>query len=159
MTALVALEPMAADRFVDWNERLVAHYAQEKVESGNWPAEGALERAAKENAELLSQGVETPAHDLFIGLVDGQEIGVLWLFTDPALTVTETFIYDIEVAEQHRGKGYGRGLLEAGERWCVEHGITMLRLHVFGSNTTAIGLYETSGFEVTNLNMAKRITA
>lgn len=143
--SIVELEPMSAERFVSWKEALIASYADEKVTAGNWSAEGALERSAVETVKL------------FIGTVDGQEIGFLWLFTDPALTVPETFIYDIEVRADHRGKGYGRGLLEAGERWCVEHDVTTLKLHVFGFNTTAIKLYETSGFEITNLHMAKRL--
>jgi ribosomal protein S18 acetylase RimI-like enzyme len=148
---------MSAERFVSWNEQLVKHYAQDKVDAGNWPAEGALERSARENAEMMPMGVATPSHDLFVGIVAGQEVGHLWLFTDPALPVPETFIYDIEVAEEHRGKGYGRGILEAAERWCAEHHITALRLHVFGFNKTAIKLYESSGFTVTNLDMMKRI--
>ena len=155
--SIVELEPMSAERFVSWKEALIASYADEKVTAGNWSAEGALERSAAETVKLLPDGLETVGHDIFIGTVDGQEIGFLWLFTDPALTVPETFIYDIEVRADHRGKGYGRGLLEAGERWCVEHDVTTLKLHVFGFNTTAIKLYETSGFEITNLHMAKRL--
>ncbi len=39
-----------------------------------------------------------------------------------------------------------------------ERGMTMPKLHVFALNTTAIKLYETSGFKVTNLDMAKQIS-
>ncbi|MCW2800737.1 MAG: family N-acetyltransferase [Aeromicrobium sp.] len=154
----VELEPMSAERFVSWNTALIASFAEEKVRAGNWPAEGALERSAEQCAKELPDGLDSVGHNIFIGAVDGQEIGFLWLHTDPALAVPETFIFDIEVAAEHRGKGYGRGLLEAGERWCVEHGVTALKLHVFGFNTTAIKLYETSGFEITNLNMTKRLS-
>jgi hypothetical protein len=90
---------MSPERYVSWNERLIVEFAKEKVDSGNWPAEGALERSAKENARDLPQGLETPGHDIFVGLVDGEEVGVLWLFTDPALKTPETMIYDIEIAE------------------------------------------------------------
>lgn len=153
----VMLEPMTPERFVDWNEHVVAEFAKEKVAAGNWSAEGALERSARENAELLPGGVETPGHNLFVGLVDGREIGVLWLFTDPELPVRETHIYDIEVIGDQRRKGYGRGLMQAAERWCADHDIAVLRLHVFGFNTAAISLYESAGFTVTNLSMMKRI--
>lgn len=153
----VILQPMTQGRYVSWNERLIVEYAKEKVDSGNWPAEGALERSAKENAEDLPQGLDTPGHDIFVGLVDGEEVGVLWLFTDPALTTPETMIYDIEIAEEHRGKGLGRELLTAAEEWCADHSIGLLKLHVFGNNTTAISLYESAGFETTNRNMAKII--
>jgi ribosomal protein S18 acetylase RimI-like enzyme len=151
------LERMTSERFVTWNEHLVASYAREKVDAGNWPEEGAVERSAKENAEQLPQGVATPGHDLFVAFVDGEEVGFLWLFTDPALSTPETFIYDIEVLESRRGEGLGRALLEAAEAWCADHSIGMLKLHVFGSNETAISLYESAGFETTNRNMSKQI--
>ena len=148
---------MSAERYVSWNARLVSEFAKEKVDSGNWPAEGALERSAKENARDLPQGLDSPGHDIFVGLVDDQEVGVLWLFTDPALKTPETMIYDIEIAEEQRGKGLGRELLTAAEEWCADHSIGLLKLHVFAHNTTAVSLYESAGFEATNINMAKVI--
>ncbi|MDR7087286.1 GNAT superfamily N-acetyltransferase [Aeromicrobium panaciterrae] len=153
----VTLQPMTPERFVSWNERLVVEYAKEKVDSGNWPAEGALERSAKENQRDLPHGLDTPGHGIFVGLSGGEEVGVLWLFTDPALKTPETMIYDIEIAEDHRGKGLGRELLTAAEEWCADHSIGLLKLHVFAKNTTAVSLYESAGFEATNINMAKII--
>jgi GNAT superfamily N-acetyltransferase len=153
----VTLEPMSAERYVSWKAALIASYAEEKVRAGNWPEEGSLERSAAECAKELPDGLDSVGHDIFIGTVDGQEIGFLWLFTNPELSPPETFIFDIEVDAEHQGKGYGRGLLEAGERWCIGRGVTAMKLHVFGFNTTAIKLYETSGYEITNLNMTKRL--
>ncbi|MCW2824386.1 MAG: family N-acetyltransferase [Aeromicrobium sp.] len=151
------LEPMTAERFGPWNDQLVLSYAREKVESGSWLEDGAVARSCREQAELLPDGVDTDGHDLFVGTVDGVEVGVLWLFTDPDLTVPETYIYDIEVRADHRGRGLGRELLEAAEGWCADHSIGVLRLHVFAHNETAIGLYETSGFGTTSHTMAKTI--
>lgn len=151
------LEPMTAARFPSWNDQLVVSYAREKVESGSWLEDGAVERSRREQLELLPDGVDTVGHDLFVGIVDGEEVGVLWLFTDPDLAVPETFVYDIEVWAEHRGRGLGRELLEAAEGWCADHSVGVLRLHVFAHNEIAIGLYESSGFETTSLTMAKTI--
>lgn len=151
------LQPMGAERFVTWNEHLVASFAQDKIDAGSWPEEGALERSARENAELLPQGVATPGHDLFVALVHGDEVGFLWLFTDPTAVTSESFVYDIEIVEGRRGEGLGRALLEAAEGWCADHSIATLRLHVFCHNETAISLYESSGFETTDITMAKQI--
>ena len=153
----LSLHPMSPERYVTWQEHVVAAYAQEKVDAGNWPAEGALERSARENAADLPQGLDTPGHDIFVGLSDGEEVGVLWLFTDPALDVSTTMIYDIEIGEPHRGKGLGRELLTAAEEWCADHSVGVLKLHVFANNTAAVSLYESAGFEATNINMAKQI--
>ncbi len=149
---------MSAERYLSWNERLIVEFARDKVDSGNWSADDALDRSAEENKRDLPQGLATPGHDIFVGHSDGEEVGVLWLFTDPGLTTSETMIYDIEIAEQHRGKGFGRELLTAAERWCAGHGIGVLKLHVFANNIAAVNLYESAGFEATNINMAKVIT-
>jgi GNAT superfamily N-acetyltransferase len=121
------------------------------------PAEGALERATREQESLLPQGLETPGHDLFVGTVDGEEVGLVWQFTDPELTIPETFVYAMDVIETYRGRGHGRELLEATERWCAEQGVRTMRLHVFDDNLAAVGLYETSGFETSSRTMSKQI--
>ncbi|MFI5425771.1 dGTP triphosphohydrolase [Aeromicrobium sp. UC242_57] len=110
----LTLEPMTPERFVSWNEHQITAFAQDKIDAGNWPEDGALERSARENAVLLPQGLDTPGHDLFVGTVDGREVGTLWLFTDPALTPPETFIYDIEVDPSRRGEGLGRRAAGSG---------------------------------------------
>lgn len=148
---------MSADYFAVWNERLIVEYAREKVEAGVWAEEHALGLSRAEQESSLPDGMQTPGHDLFVGTVDGEIVGNLWLFSDPRLPAPDTFIYDIEVNEAHRGKGLGRSLLTAAERWCAERGVTTLRLNVFSFNTTAISLYESAGFTPTNMNMMKRI--
>lgn len=149
---------MSADYYAAWNERLIVEYAREKVEAGVWTEEHAIDLSAAGQAETLPDGMQTPGHDLFVGVVDGEIVGNLWLFTDPKLPAPDTFIYDIEVVERHRGKGLGRALLTAAERWCAERGITTLRLNVFSFNKPAISLYESAGFTPTNMNMMKRIS-
>lgn len=65
------------------------------------------------------------------------------------------FVYDVEVDAAARGKGYGRGLMLAAEPYARDRGAGVLKLHVFGSNTVARGLYESLGYETTNVSMAK----
>jgi ribosomal protein S18 acetylase RimI-like enzyme len=70
------------------------------------------------------------------------------------------WVFDIEIDEAYRGKGYGRGLMEAAERELIGRGVTRLALNVFGYNTPAVKLYESLGFTVMSQQMAKplRIT-
>jgi ribosomal protein S18 acetylase RimI-like enzyme len=53
---------------------------------------------------------------------------------------------------------YGRALLSAVEAEAARLGLTRIGLHVFGHNRVAIRFYETSGYVVTNLVMAKDLT-
>ncbi|WP_188110466.1 GNAT family N-acetyltransferase [Aeromicrobium ginsengisoli] len=153
----LALEPMSGDYFAAWNERLVVEYAREKVEAGLWPEEHALDLSRAEQAETLADGMATPGHDLFVGVVDGVVAGNLWLYTDPKQPVQSTYIYDIEILEPHRGRGLGRALLAAAEAWCAERGSASVRLNVFAPNATARALYDSAGYEPTSTHMMKRI--
>ncbi|KRC63323.1 hypothetical protein ASE12_00250 [Aeromicrobium sp. Root236] len=154
----LTLQPMSDEYFAAWNERLIVEYAREKVEAGLWPEEHALELSKAEQAESLPEGRATSGHDLFVGVVDGEVAGNLWLYTDPKQPVQSTYIYDIEILEPHRGRGLGRALLEAAESWCAEHGSVSVRLNVFAPNTTARALYESAGYAPTSTHMMKRIS-
>lgn len=68
------------------------------------------------------------------------------------------WIYDIEVMEDHRGKGYGRAILHAAEQETLKNGVNSIGLNVFGTNTVARSLYESAGYEITAQQMQKEIT-
>ncbi|MGH3260272.1 MAG: GNAT family N-acetyltransferase [Streptosporangiaceae bacterium] len=68
-------------------------------------------------------------------------------------------MYDIEVNEEHRGQGYGRALLQAAEQEAARGGSQAIGLNVFGTNTVARRLYESAGYEITAMNMRKRLGA
>ena len=61
----------------------------------------------------------------------------------------------LTIDEAQRGKGYGKAMMLAAERELVQRGVTKLGLNVFGSNKTAIGLYERLGYEVISQQMTK----
>jgi ribosomal protein S18 acetylase RimI-like enzyme len=67
------------------------------------------------------------------------------------------FIYDIEVDEAFRGRGYGRAALLALEPLARELGYDTVGLHVFGDNEVARNLYRTSGYVETDVMMNKRL--
>ena len=71
--------------------------------------------------------------------------------------VKSPWIYDIELLESSRGKGYGRATMLAAELTVKEKGYSKLGLHVFGHNKVARGLYESLGFQTTNVIMSKEL--
>ncbi|MCD9197391.1 GNAT family N-acetyltransferase [Aeromicrobium wangtongii] len=153
----LTLQPMTPEQFASWNEKLIVSYAHDKVEAGAWPERGAVERSRHDIGADLPLGLDTPGHDLFVARSEGRDVGWLWLATDTTGPAPQAFIHDIEVVEGERGRGLGRALLEAAEAWCADHSIAVLKLHVFAHNEAAVGLYESSGFETTDLSMAKQI--
>ncbi|MBE5903824.1 MAG: ribosomal-protein-alanine N-acetyltransferase [Pseudobutyrivibrio sp.] len=63
------------------------------------------------------------------------------------LTVPESELPDIVVAEEHRGKGIGKALLDASLRELTSRGVDTVFLEVRVSNERAKALYEKVGFE------------
>ncbi len=87
-------------------------------------------------------------------VVNSDPLGLVWIALDRP-RAGHAWIYDIEINSEHRGKGYGRALLQATEQESVRHGAKSLSLNVFGTNTVARGLYETSGYEIAAAIMRK----
>jgi GNAT superfamily N-acetyltransferase len=158
MTALT-VRPMTPDEYAQWQTTIATEYAAEQVAAGRWAEDGAVQRALDENAELLPDGLQTP-RTLLLTAVDaaGAPVGRAWVSLDhPRGAPDVAFLYDIEVAEPHRGKGYGRALLAAVEQATRETGVGALELNVFGHNATAISLYGSSGYDVVTQQMRKAL--
>ncbi len=153
----VNLRPMTTEEYDAWVPAAIADYAAQHVAAGSRPAETSLELARTEFAELLPEGLQTDQHHLLVAESDGERVGLLWLRI-PSLG-DAAFVFDVEVQTQQRGKGFGRAIMLAAESYARDRGATALRLHVFGSNTVARSLYESLGYETTNVNMSKSLVS
>lgn len=63
----------------------------------------------------------------------------------------------MEVAEEYRGRGHGRALMQQAEHITLAAGARSLGLHVFAANTPALRLYESLGYRATQYNLAKNL--
>jgi ribosomal protein S18 acetylase RimI-like enzyme len=70
---------------------------------------------------------------------------------------THGFIYDIFVAEEYRGKGIGKILIEKAETYCREKGYPRILLMVSAENQPAIRLYTKTGFKTEHMHMGKEL--
>ena len=133
-------------------------YAADKVRVGTWLREDAEAKSAAEFAVLLPDGQATPGHE-FRSIIDetGASVGGLWFAPLRESGRGEAFIYDIEVDEAFRGRGYGRAALVALEPIVLELGYDTIGLHVFGDNDVARNLYRTSGYLESDVMMRKRL--
>jgi ribosomal protein S18 acetylase RimI-like enzyme len=155
--ATVELGPMSDDAYAVWRARTVPEYAAEHVASGRWTEEESLARSEREFDELLPNGRSTPGQYLWtIRAGDSEEVGVLWV----ALVERRpghAFIYDIWIAPERRGAGFGSAALAALEEWARANGVTSIGLHVFGHNDGARQLYRRIGYVETNIQMEKQL--
>lgn len=155
---MTRLEPMTQARYDAWLVQTVREYADEKVASGNYAVEGALERSQAEFDELLPQGLQTPGHEV-VSMIDddGQAVGYVWFTQEDRPVGRVVFIYDIAVDPQHRRKGHAQAALAKVEDYARANGCVGVMLHVFGSNTGARQLYLNAGYDETNVMMLKRV--
>ena len=154
---MINLMPMSETDFAVYLEKTVPQYAREKVEAGNWEEAGALERSRKEYEGFLPQGIHTEGHFLFLLANEaGETVGWLWYGLD-VKRPGWAFIYDFEIYESFRRRGYATQALSALEEHARSRTIKNLELHVFGFNTAARELYKKCGYAETNVIMAKTI--
>ena len=155
--AMIALRPMAEADFPAFVERQSADYAGDKVRSFSWPAEGALERARRDFAKFLPEGVRTPGQGLYDLVAEGQgeTVGQLWIELESAREPGTAFVYLLHVEPAWRRRGLGREAMALAEREARRHGCREMRLHVFGFNGAAISLYRDIGYEFVDMLMRK----
>jgi ribosomal protein S18 acetylase RimI-like enzyme len=153
------LRPATDAEFGAWRARHNAQYAAEKVAAGDWTAGEADSLAAEQTDHLLPEGPRTPGMLVLTSETpEGEPVGMAWVALDRDRPGA-AWIYHIEVSSGQRGKGYGRALLRAAEQYSARHGATEIGLNVFGPNTVARRLYESSGYEITAINMRKQLAA
>ena len=146
---------MTNAEFEEYSTFTIPRYAADKVRSGNWSKERALQRSQEEFTHLLPQGLNTPNHHFLVLKMDHlpNRVGWLWLMVEYG----HAYIYDIFIEEAYRRQGYGQQAMELAEKKAKHLGATQIGLHVFGFNHAAQALYEKLGYETTNLNMSKSI--
>ena len=157
---MIQLIPMTQPEYAQWTAQAIADYAGEKVRAGAWDASDALERSRAEFEQLLPNGLASTDNYLYSIWSDDAPldtpVGMLWIAAlrrPPA----QAFVYDFIIFEPYRRRGYGSQALHALEDKVRGLGLDTIGLHVFGHNHGAIALYEKAGYEVTDINMSKRV--
>ena len=151
------LIPMTQPEYEVYLTHLIPDYAADNVRAGYWDESEALEKARQQTESLLPQGLQTKDHYIYT-LVDGEQtVGMIWLRAQLDRAVKSGFIFDVMVDEKFRGKGYGRQLMSLIEEKARELDLKSIGLHVFAYNKVAKNLYESLGYEISSLNMIKKL--
>ena len=157
---MVRLVPMTDAEFQTYLEFDIQRYAEGQVKAGNWDAAEALEKSRRDHQQLLPDGLATRNHHLF-SLEDedtGSKVGMIWFALDDQEPHRTAYVYDFIIHDEFRRRGYGTQALQALEIKVKELGINKISLHVFEHNHAARALYEKVGYEITGLDMLKRLS-
>jgi ribosomal protein S18 acetylase RimI-like enzyme len=154
----VTLRHATGDEYDRWSVAVWAEYVDDIVASGTMTREAAQEKARREDAELLPDGLATPGHLIFRVEAGGQPIGWIWMAVqNPRAEQGVGFIYDISIDEAVRGRGYGRSAMQLAEEEARRNGLHALALSVFGQNVVARALYSGLGYRETSVQMRKEL--
>jgi ribosomal protein S18 acetylase RimI-like enzyme len=146
---------MRPDEYGGFAEHSKAEYARGIATQGGESEEFARRKADTDFAAILPQGLDTPSHWIFVIEAGGEKAGLLWLAERPHGRERECWIYDVEIDEAQRGKGYGRAAMELAEAEARARGLPRIALNVFGGNEVARTLYRSVGYVETSVQMAK----
>jgi ribosomal protein S18 acetylase RimI-like enzyme len=157
MTPTIRFVPFTDVDFQAWLTQAIPSYALTNVEDGRWTLAESIDKSREAHALLLPQGLLTPGQ-FFVRLQagdSGEEVGSLWWSEADKTDGQEAYVYNIEIEEHARRRGFGRAAFLELERQARERGLHHLSLHVFGHNHGARRLYEELGFEPTSITLRK----
>jgi len=159
VTPRVRFVPFSEADYRAWLLQAIPAFALVNVEDGRWTAAESIEKSQQAHAQLLPHGLQTLGQ-FFVRLQDadsGVDVGTLWWAESGKADRREAYVYDIQIEEHARRRGYARAAFHELERVGRDHGVRHLALHVFGHNTGARRLYEELGFEPTSLTLRKNL--
>ena len=156
MTVLV---PMSLEVYAGYLKDAIAAYAEDNIASGRWPAAGALAQSRESFHTLLPLGLNTPDNYLFEIRIDenGPMVGFLWFAVVEKHHAAAAFVYDLEIKAAFRRQGHAEAAFALLEERVRELGLDSIGLHVFATNDAARALYKKLGYQVTGVNMQKKL--
>lgn len=151
---MISLKPMNHKQFRQYISYAIEDYAKDKIASGNWSEDEAIDLSRESFERLLPNGEKTENNHLSSIFHDDILVGMIWISQKAP---NKGFIYDFVIFEQYQGQGYGKKAMKEAEIIAKQLGMNKIGLNVFGHNKIARGLYEKMGYEITNITMAKTI--
>jgi ribosomal protein S18 acetylase RimI-like enzyme len=89
------------------------------------------------------QSLATPTSTVLVARVEAGLVGSVMVGFDGH----RGWVYYLAVAQEHRGQGLGRALMQAAENWLRERDVPKMQLMVRDANDAAIGFYQALGLE------------
>ena len=152
------LRPLRGDEIAEYVPRLRAAYTEDLREHLHLNAEAAATRAERSATDAFPGGRVAEGNWLFaVEDGEGTRVGVLWLGLPFDGETESLWVYDIEIDEEHRGRGLGRDAMVLAEAETRRLGRSRIKLNVFARNAVARALYLSLGFEEMAVQMSKAI--
>ena len=149
------LRPISDEELAERLPRWEAGYRRHLVEFAGMGEDEATAKAARDYPGLFPGGRPLPDHFVFVVEDDsGHTVGHVFYAVRPPGS-RKAWLYDIEIAEEWRGRGYGREAMRLFEEDALARGLTTVGLNVFGGNEPARSLYRSLGYSELGVEMTK----
>jgi len=143
---------MEDEEFVAWLPLLRDDYAEDLIRDYGMSADKAKAQAVSE-----IDGHRSAGHSVFVIEVEREQVGHLWLVERRDSYEPTLVVYDVDVDEPYRGRGYGKAAMVFAEEEARRRGLTRIALHVGARNDVARNLYRSLGFAENEVAMSKAI--
>ena len=107
-----------------------------------WQAAGLLVNPLNDPFQDIAFARESGHGDVLVGLAEGRIVAAAMVGHDGH----RGWLYYVGADPALGGRGFGRHIVRAGERWLHERGVPKVELQVRRSNTRVLGFYQRLGY-------------
>jgi len=152
------LRAMTDAGFVDYRHYSNRFRGAELASAFGHAQSDAVALADAELNECLPKGLETAGN--YLQCIVHNELGLIgYLWYGFTAGETEAFLFDFQVFEAFRGRGFGRRVFAQLEQQLSCAGVKQIQLLVAYNNQRAASLYRELGFSPTGINMVKPLVS
>jgi ribosomal protein S18 acetylase RimI-like enzyme len=154
----IRLRPLRDSELPEFMAASRAEYVEGMIAHAQMPLEFARGKAEHDLREFVGATSIPKGHRLYWIEAEGERIGRLWFGERRSRRVGRfAWLYEVEIDEPFRGRGYGRRAMELLENEVRALGISEVALNVWGGNEAARSLYRAQGYFERAVEMAKEI--
>ncbi len=147
MDKILKLRVPTNKEFENWLEISSRSFSEDSAFANNTTIEEEYKSLKEKSKQMLPEGKDTPG--TIFRVFDDEDIsngGFIWFGRLPVLKDNETFLYQITIVKELRGKGYGRKLLTQMHKELKTMGFDRVLLSVMKRNN-AKNLYFSLGYQ------------
>lgn len=156
---MLKLETMTEAEYSDFMEISIKDHIAKQIEAGFWPHDEAEAKMLAMRQQVIPQERDTPNH-YFYSIKDSDQadtVGGFWFAVMQKEGKQFIIVFDIQVYEAFRRKGYGSQAFSLMEDHARELGVGTIMLYVHPQNHAARAMYLKLGYQGSETELTKAI--
>ncbi len=146
MSEITGTRAITSEELEKYKKAIPEQYAEEMFATSCMTKEEAY-TIAKDNIDrLLPEGRIREDYHMEVMIDQSMEVGFVWYGQREISGYQVVYIYDLEVYNEYRRKGYGDKIMNFLEDYAKNNGIEKIVLNVFLHNKGAVALYDKHGY-------------